>query len=588
MERVLLGLDASPSRERRSTPEGLGVWAVSESRKVRPGDTLGSPRGTGDAPVRLQGARGETVAFQLVLSAREPLAVDVDVDALDSGRGRIGREDVGVFLETYLACPAVESTVVALGPGEYPDALVPLWDDHGAAVAAPVRLTPRRNQPLWIDVSIPRGAVPGAYRGRLRLRGVGLDPVEIPVELEVLPFEIPKRSGLAAWVPLYATRLRRGEKAETVSPSAFRSVYWRYQEMAHAHRFWTQIMEDQPRASWNETDGRLLEIDWSSYDEMNGPVLDGSLFDDGEPPPGWKVGGFIWWGARADHSPRFGGDFRQDSALTPAHRRALGDYARAFRDHFDERGWSRPRLFMYMIDEPALDSHPHLASLIVDYGEAIHAAGAGVAHLVTVGPRPALHGGIDIWATSGAGYVPRRMRERQGAGDRTWFYQQHEPFVGGSGPNDEGLGMRSWPWIAWRYGVDGIFLWVGNFWNDDPYRNPVNWTEALLGNGVLFYPGAMLPSIGFPAIEGPVSSFRMKALRRGLFDYEYFRLLSDVGGDADALVSDVVRSALNEEGWTPHWRHPLWGQHGDWNHDPARWEAARRQAAQEILARRGG
>lgn len=147
--------------------------------------------------------------------------------------------------------------------------------------------------------------------------------------------------------------------------------------------------------------------------------------------------------------------------------------------------------------------------------------------------------------------------------------------------------MRSWPWIAWRYGVDGIFLWVGNFWNDDPYRNPVNWTAALLGNGVLFYPGAMLPTIGFPAIEGPVSSFRMKALRRGLFDYEYFRLLRDAGGDADALVSNVVRSALNEEGWTPHWRHPRWGQHGDWDHDPARWDAARQEAARQILERQG-
>jgi hypothetical protein len=238
---------------------------------------------------------------------------------------------------------------------------------------------------------------------------------------------------------------------------------------------------------------------------------------------------------------------------------------------------------MYMIDEPDPDTYPHVGSLIVGYGEAIHAAGADVDHLVTVEPFPEMHGAVDIWATWGGGYVPRRMRERQEAGDLTWFYQHHEPFVGGSGPNDEGLGMRSWPWIAWRYGVDGIFLWVGNFWNEDPYRDPLNWNEALLGNGVLFYPGAMLPTIGLPAIEGPVSSFRMKALRRGLLDYEYFRLLDERGGDADGLVSGVIRSALNEGGWTPHWRHPLWGQHGDWNHDPARWDEVRQRAARQIV-----
>lgn len=588
VERVLLRLDASPPAKRHATPEGLGVWVVGDSRKVRPGDGLGRPRGRGDGSVQLQGARGETVAFQVVLASGVPAVVQVEADALEGDDGRIGHDRIEIFLEVHLACPPVDATVVALGPGEYPDPLVPLWDEGGAAVASPVRLVPRRNQPLWVDVSVPLDAVPGIYRGRLSFEGEAVDPLTVPLELEVLPFHIPRQRHLSAWVPLYATRLLRGERAEGVASSAFRRVYWRYQEMAHAHRFWTQVMEDEPQARWDEAEGRLLEINWSSYDERNGPVLDGSLFEDGEAPVGWKIGGFVWWGAQPDDPPHFGGDFRQDSTLTSAHRRALGEYARAFRDHFEERGWSRPHLFMYMIDEPDTEAHPHVNSLIVGYGEAIHAAGADVDHLVTVGPLPDLYGAVDIWATWGAGYVPRRMRERQEAGDRTWFYQQHEPFVGGSGLNDEGLGMRSWPWIAWRYGVDGIFLWVGNFWNEDPYRDPVNWNEALLGNGVLFYPGAMLPTLGFPPIEGPVSSFRMKALRRGLLDYEYFRLLEDAGGDADTLVSSVIRSALNEESWRPHWRHPLWGQHGNWDHDPGLWDEVRREAARQIVERGGG
>jgi hypothetical protein len=131
--------------------------------------------------------------------------------------------------------------------------------------------------------------------------------------------------------------------------------------------------------------------------------------------------------------------------------------------------------------------------------------------------------------------------------------------------------------------VDAVFLWVGNYWKDDPYRDPVNWNEDLLGNGTLFYPGHLLPTLGFPAIEGPVSSFRMKALRRGLFDYEYFYLLRSLGGDADALVARVVRHALNEQQVDPYWEHPLWHKHGDWSHDPADWDAARREAAQAIV-----
>jgi hypothetical protein len=130
-----------------------------------------------------------------------------------------------------------------------------------------------------------------------------------------------------------------------------------------------------------------------------------------------------------------------------------------------------------------------------------------------------------------------------------------------------------------------VFLWVGNFWTEDPYRQAVNWDEDLLGNGVLFYPGHLLPTIGFPAIDGPVASIRMKALRRGLADYRYFALLQQTGGDPDTLVAGVVRSALNEGGWEPHWRHPLWERPGDWSHEPADWDAVRRTVARQILAR---
>jgi hypothetical protein len=145
--------------------------------------------------------------------------------------------------------------------------------------------------------------------------------------------------------------------------------------------------------------------------------------------------------------------------------------------------------------------------------------------------------------------------------------------------------MRSWAWIAWRYKVDGIFLWVGNYWNEDPYRNAVNWNDDLLGNGVLFYPGAMLPTIGFPPVRGPVSSFRMKSLRRGLLDYEYFHLLRSLGGDPDPIVKRIIRSALNEKGYDPIWNHPLWAKPGDWSHNPAEWDEARREVASEIAKR---
>jgi hypothetical protein len=77
----------------------------------------------------------------------------------------------------------------------------------------------------------------------------------------------------------------------------------------------------------------------------------------------------------------------------------------------------------------------------------------------------------------------------------------------------------------------------------------------------------------------------MKALRRGLFDYEYFTLLKQRGGDPDAVVRRILRGALNEEAYDPYWDHPLWARPGDWSHEPADWDEARAELARAIVAR---
>lgn len=580
-----------PARETRArTPPDLGLWVLADSVKARPSADLGEP--WTEAPVVLRAARGEVVAFQVALAARRGSPrVEVEVGDLTGSAGTLPRRALDVFLETFLDCPAVEAKFVGLPAGEYPDPLVPLWEDGPGTrkVAAGFALPKRRNQILWVDVAVGHDVKAGRYTGPLTIEAEGHAPRVLQLELTVEPFELPARPSLAAWVPLYETRLSRREGLAALTPGERRERLFAYWRMAHEHRFSTQVMEQEPALRWDEASGALLGADWTDFDATYGPVLDGSLFADGTPPRLFKVGGFVWWGATPGDAPHFGGDYRRDSTLTPAHRRALGEYATEVARHFDAKGWTVSERFFYMIDEPKLAELPGNAALVKAYGEALHAAGTGIRHMVTIAPRdtPLALGAVDTWATWAAGYRPAEMRARQARGERAWFYQQHEPFVGGHCLNDEGLGLRAWAWIAKRYSVDAIFLWVGNFWNDDPYRVARNWDEGQLGNGVLFYPGALLPSLGFPAMAGPVASFRMKALRRGLFDYEYFALLERLGGDAAPAVSGVVRQALNEAGYDPYWKHPLWARPGDWSHDPADWDRARGAVADAIRTRLG-
>ncbi len=66
-----------------------------------------------------------------------------------------------------------------------------------------------------------------------------------------------------------------------------------------------------------------------------------------------------------------------------------------------------------------------------------------------------------------------------------------------------------------------------------------------------------------------MASVRLKCLRDGMEDYEYFVLLEQLGGKA--LVDNLVRTAA-----------PTWGQ---WQQSPDALPKLRRQLAEAILRR---
>ena len=94
-------------------------------------------------------------------------------------------------------------------------------------------------------------------------------------------------------------------------------------------------------------------------------------------------------------------------------------------------------------------------------------------------------------------------------------------------------------------------------WHDPSFRMQFN------GSGSLFYPGTPC------GIRGPVASMRLKNIRDGMEDYEYFALLERRAGSA-AVRKIVDRIA-------PSW----WG----YTRDPKALSAARSELAAAILAR---
>ena len=78
---------------------------------------------------------------------------------------------------------------------------------------------------------------------------------------------------------------------------------------------------------------------------------------------------------------------------------------------------------------------------------------------------------------------------------------------------------------------------------------------------MLFYPGTDA------GINGPIASVRLKNLRDGMEDYEYFVLLKNRGGED--LLEEIVKNAI-----------PTWGS---WDQDTDRLLERRRTIANEIL-----
>ncbi|NOY81860.1 MAG: DUF4091 domain-containing protein [Kiritimatiellaeota bacterium] len=154
----------------------LSGWKISVSRPA--------PTAKGQA-LRVRAARNETDAAQLVVRPSRELR-GFRARALAPLRGPEG---------AVLPPSAVEFLRVRYVRVERPTdfrGCVGLWPDPLPPLRAPISLPARRNQPLWVRVSVPKAARPGVYRGSLRLEADDWQ-ADVPIEVTVFDFVLPDR-----------------------------------------------------------------------------------------------------------------------------------------------------------------------------------------------------------------------------------------------------------------------------------------------------------------------------------------------------------------------------------------------------------
>jgi len=531
----------------------LTVWATGDSLKIKPGAKFQEGNHhweSATSTLSLRGAANEWVAAQLVLfSPRDLGGVRIECSELSSGSRSIGRDNIRFFRQLYVPVRRPTDRNGSTGPGEYPDPLIPLRDPYSPEreeLASPLSLEAERNCPVWTDLFIPPGTPAGVYRGEISIKTGDKTVKKIKLELEVWAFALPARKNLKVFFDLYAARWARGEGLPFALSEQSWEVLKEYEVMAHRHGFsnghWG-LMPDGISATGG--------VDWARYDRYLGPVIDGSLFADGTPPSCWELPFPENW--------------------DPGNE-VLENYCRQLVRHWEEQGWDLDSAFAYVWDERG-----PLNPRVKEYGRILkEASGDRINYFYTCGPHPNLYGVVDWWCPRASEYNPVLVRERQKRGDKGLFYHAGEPSVGLMCLDAIGLAFRTWSWIAWKYRCDGFFDWASNFWGESPYTDPVSFGTDN-GNMYLFYPGKKLPQVGLPAVKGPIPSFRMKMVRRGIQDYEYFQRARELGLNPDPFVNSVVDRGLGET-----------GSYGidprAWSRDPEEWYRAR-DALGELIHR---
>ncbi|WP_165222002.1 glycoside hydrolase domain-containing protein [Aquisphaera insulae] len=507
--------------------------------------------------IRLEAARNELVAFQVLVRGESPIpseSLKIGLKMTDGQEGR-GRAVEATFGRYHL---------VPTADGPLPDPIVPLGPDSDRTPAEPAGRFLARS--LHAELYVPHEATAGTHRGTLTIE-LGRDRLALAVELRVWDFSLPDHLSFLPEMNSY------GLAKDEID----------YYRLAHRHRtVLNRLPYNQrgeiadgcaPTLVGDGPDGRL---DWTAWDRRFGPLLDGSAFAD-LPRKGVPVECFYLpihenWPTPMEGNYRDG--YWADRAFPESYRRALVRSSRQFAEHFRDRGWD-DTLFQgflnnknnfkepgwsrgsspWLLDEPAnFQDFWALRYFARAFHEGINQAraregkgeGAKIPHAGMRGfPRMVFRADIsrpqwrrdvldglldDMVVSSAMREYPRLVLDRKRRlGEIVLEYGSTNPITASNWQ------PVSWSLDAWTLGADGVVPW-------QTIGTAGSWRQA--DELALFYPRESARGRG----AGVVPSVRLKAYRRGQQDVEYLTLWARRQGLPRQAVAVAARRALKLAG----------------------------------------
>jgi hypothetical protein len=559
-----VSLPAHPFRPVEGDPpanDRMTVWAFPEITKVDPisGEAMFEPRpdmrranAVWDGAhhrVRIAAARGEIAAFQLAIERKGgPLRnVRVEIGELRGERDVIAASAIRAYRMWYVPARGKwqeEYAIPSSGPFDLP--------------AADNAVPGQKVQAVYVDVVVPPDVPEGSYRGTARVTADGAAPLEVTIEVQVYPVTIPAEISFNAELNAYGPP--GGEAGSDYFYAAHRLAHYdRCTINVLGYSQTGRIANGYAPAIAGEGAGVHI-TDWSDFDRIMGPLLDGSAFR-GDPRAGVPVKTFYlplsehWPLSFWEYYP-FQGDPRQeadmarhaleappiDSAFPAEYQSGWERVAREFGEHLAAKGWSRTDFQCYFNDKPTyggtwwtLDEPMGRDDwLALRFWAGLFKEATNEVKLPNLRfrgdiSRPwwqyhMLDGRMDtIYYNSEIFGLPEFARD--------FNRRIPDPHVyGAANPVDESDHQTAaWCLKAYALGLNGVLPWQ-SLGGAEALREPEQ--------TALIVPGDLA------GYDGPVASLRVLALRRGAQDVELLRLLARKSGWTAEQVGALVGSRV--------------------------------------------
>jgi len=487
------------------------------------------------ALIRLSAARADIVAFQLAVKAFEGKldSVKVEVGDLKGDGGAISASNVKLFRNWY----------VKTGGRWHSEYAIPLTESFN--IPAPDNRVPdQRMQAVTVDVFVPRTTKPGTYEGPVTVESAGLTPVKMRLQIRVHEAVIPDELNFNPELNCY------GGPGETGTKHFFES-----HRLAHYHRCTinrvpygqdSTVDEDMiPKLSGAGKD--IHVADWSYFDRRVGPLLSGEAFRgnprDGVPVRSFYLPLFENWPANIHKhyhpdAPTSGENWQMrhnmlakpiEEAFDQPYKDAMVAVTRQYLEHFEQKGYTRTVVEMYLNNKPKKDRMVSTAWTLDEpvrtldwmalafYSRLFHEGikGQQNAQFVFRGDisRPHWQGTFMdglmeyMYANSGQFAMPRLMADWKRRNDGVLYcYGSCNPLVRDKKPLSH-YESAAWCIKAYVHGCDGVLPWLSLFEGDGKLLTESGSGYHGLDNGLL------IDGQRFGVAR--VASYRVFALREG-------------------------------------------------------------------------